>query len=74
MNDDTFPDRDWNLANKQDGKIHWDKVNLALLMDIRRELRKLNGVLHCKNFLAVPHKLDAIRRNTTKRKRKKGAK
>lgn len=46
-------------------------VNAALLMDIRDELKRLNGVLHCPNFLAIPFKLDAIKRNTTKKRTRK---
>jgi len=74
VNEHTFPNQEWDLRDKASGGINWDKVHLALLMDIRRELRKLNNVLHCQNFLTIPYKLDAIRRNTQKPKRKKGTK
>lgn len=30
-------------------------------MDIRVELQRLNSLLHCSNFQAIPHKLDRIR-------------
>jgi hypothetical protein len=48
----------------------WTSIHAALLMDIRDEFKKLNALLHCSNFLRIPQKLDEIRRNTTKKKRK----
>jgi len=50
---------------------NWQGAQVALLMDIRSELRKLNGLLHCKNFIQIPGKLDRIGRNTAKPKRKR---
>jgi hypothetical protein len=46
-------------------------VFVALLMDIRDELQRLNGLLHCHNFLDVPRKLERIARNTVKPKKRK---
>lgn len=48
---------DWNLPES----ITWDHVSIAVLMDIREELRRLNRLLHCSNFLAIPSKLDALK-------------
>jgi hypothetical protein len=47
-------------------------ASLAVLMDIRDELKSLNSILQCPNFQAIPHKLDVILRNTAKPRRKKG--
>ena len=58
---------DWSLP---DICQTWEQVQVAVLMDIRRELVKLNGVLACPRFLGIPDALDAIRRNTVKRKKK----
>jgi hypothetical protein len=72
-----MPDRRHRNVNWQlrkilpDNTVNDDTVTHALLMDIRDELQKLNGLLHCGDFIAIPHKLDAIRRNTTKPKRMK---
>lgn len=47
---------------------------LAILQDIRTELQRLNTLLHCSNFAAIPHKLDRIRIATARipvKKRKK---
>lgn len=57
------PDKEWCPPNT------WAYVNLQVLMDIRDELKRLNGLLHCSNFTAIPHTLAAIKRNTTKKKR-----
>lgn len=41
---------------------------LAVLMDIRDELQKLNRVFNCGNFLSLPHVVQGIEKNTRKRK------
>jgi hypothetical protein len=46
----------------------WSYVHVRVLQDIRDELQKLNSLLHCHRFVAIPHTLNAIRKNTTKRK------
>jgi len=62
-------DKDWNLPeHKLDT---WEQVQCAILMDIRAELKRLNEVLHCPNFLRIPHDLDAIRLNTKRRRKRK---
>jgi len=48
-----------------------DGVTAALLMDIRDELQTLNRLLACPNFTQIPTTLRAIRKNTTKARRKK---
>lgn len=67
----THVDADWDLPEKIDT---WELVKVALLMDIRRELKWLNRLLSCRNFTDIPHTLAAIKRNTTKCKpKRKGA-
>jgi hypothetical protein len=61
-------DLHWNLPSKPET---WEQVTVALLMDIRRELKQLNRVLACPNFTEIPKVLAQIRRNTTKNKRLK---
>lgn len=60
-------DRNWELPTDMD----WARVPVALLMDIRRELKKLNRLLHCSNFMEIPWKLNKIARNTTKPRRRR---
>lgn len=67
----TFPNVDWNLPVDANGRITWEMVHVAVLMDIRRELRQLNGLLSCPNFTSIPSTLRQIQRNTKKRKRQK---
>lgn len=69
-------DTEWSLPegspNANGGTTHtWDTIHSALLMDIRDELKSLNCLLHCMNFIRIPQKLDAIRRNTSKKRRAK---
>jgi hypothetical protein len=59
--------QNWNIGHTLNG-VSWNQVQCAVLMDIRDELQAMNAILHCSNFLAIPHKLDAIKRNTAKRK------
>lgn len=61
-------DLTWNTG---DGGVTWDGAKLAVLMDIRDELKRMNAVLYCPNFTDIPRKLEAIRKNTTKPRAKK---
>lgn len=66
--------QDWSLPegtpNEGGGRTHsYDAIHSALLMDIRDELRTLNRVFACPNFIRIPRVLDAIRRNTAKKKK-----
>ena len=66
-----FENVEWDLPKNADGGIKsWDAVKVAVLMDIRDELKRLNGVLHCDNFMKIPATLRQIKRNTTKPVRK----
>ena len=58
----------WTLP---DETLTWEQASAAILMDVRDELRQLNRLLRCHNFLAIPFKLERIARNTTKRRRAK---
>jgi hypothetical protein len=49
----------------------YDHAILAVLMDVRGELRKLNGLLACPNFAEVPWTLKAIKANTAKPRKAK---
>lgn len=49
----------------------WDGLQLAVLLSIREELRSIRILLNCRNFLAVPAHLAAIRRNTARPKRRR---
>lgn len=64
-------DVNWNLADD----IHADgstvglaRRQVAVLMDIRDELQKLNRIIGCPNFIDIPNRLSRIVTNTTKRK------
>lgn len=66
-------DTDWRIYG--DNKAMWSQewygaTQLAVLMDIRRELKTLNDVFRCPNFLAVPRALNRISRNTAKPRKK----
>lgn len=64
----------WDLPTSSTGSIEtWDAVKVAVLMDLRDELQKLNALLYCGNFIGIPGVLREIQRNTTKRKRVNGS-
>jgi len=68
-------DVDWNLGegekNSHGGTSHsHGQIHCALLMDIRDELKSLNNLLHCANFVNMPRSLKAIERNTEKKTKK----
>jgi hypothetical protein len=71
-----FKDVAWDFATRGDGGIEtWEQVQVAVLMDIRDEIKALNRILGCRNFLDVPTILRGIRTNTAKpNKAKKVAK
>lgn len=66
-------DTEWTLAEEGlTGGLTWEQVGIAVLMDIRDELKRLNAAIYCQNALAIPALLRNIDRNTKpKRKRAK---
>ncbi len=56
-----------NVLSKQ---YSYDQASLAVLMDIRQELRNLNSILNCSNTLAIPRMLRSIELNTRPKKKK----
>lgn len=68
MADTRHKNQEWNIGDTLNG-VSWNQVQCAVLMDIRDELQRMNAILHCSNFLAIPRKLDDIKRNTAKRRK-----
>ena len=65
----------WTVPTDLNGSIAWGGAQLAVLMDLRDELQRLNNLLACQNFLGIPHTLRSINRKLTKpRAKKRGAK
>jgi len=72
---------DWLVYDKNGNcwqTAQYGSIQVALLMDIRDELQKLNRVFECRNFLSIPDTLMSIRanaiviaKNTKKAKRKR---
>lgn len=61
-------DANWNLPDKL---TDWKECELAVLMDIRDEMKKLNRLFECPNFLAIPATLREIKRNTARPRKKR---
>ena len=71
-----FKDTEWDLPMVGGRIASWDAMTIAALMDIRDELKRLNKLLHCDNFVRIPRQLapmaQAARRiNATAAKRRK---
>lgn len=61
----------WRLRPSQpNGVTPGGTVTHALLMDIRDELQRLNGLLFCANFTGIPAILRGISRNTRQPKKR----
>jgi len=69
VNDTRHKNASWDLTD-----ISWQTVPIAVLMDIRDELQRLNNFLDCTQFRAIPRELRKIRTNTTKKQRMIGRK
>jgi hypothetical protein len=63
---------DWHVGDKDGVYPNMrDGVAVAVLMDIRDELRRLNTLLHCSNFIDMPRVLRQVRANTAKPRKKR---
>lgn len=73
MTDTRRANTNWRITNDNVcwGAEQYDYMQLAVLMDIRTELQTLNRVFQCRNFLAIPRKLDRISKNTAKPRKRK---
>lgn len=60
-------DANWTLPETLED---WQQAQLAVLMDIRDELKRMNAVIQCSNFIAVPSILRRISTNTAKPRKK----
>jgi hypothetical protein len=68
MSDTRHHNVSWSLPPS--GSVSFDAAQLAVLMDIREELQRLNRVMQCQNTLDIPNILRTIRKNTAPRRRK----
>jgi hypothetical protein len=64
---------DWQPGNNSAQADSWERVQIAILLDLRDELQKLNTLLHCHNAVDIPNILRRIDTNTHKVKRSKKA-
>lgn len=73
MTDTRRKDVEWSITDAAGMVPTWERVGIAVLMDIRDELKRLNAAIYCQNFLAIPHTLKRISHNTAKPKAKRKA-
>lgn len=62
-------DWEWTVAPNALGNYDYPQAQLSVLMDIRDEMKRMNDILHCSNFIDIPRKLDRIRVNTAKKRK-----
>lgn len=70
MTDTRKKDMNWTVHPMDSGNFSYDAAQLAVLMDLRDEMKKMNSILNCPNFLEIPAVLQRISRNTTKPRKK----
>jgi hypothetical protein len=63
----TFPNVEWNLADDKGRIADWQMVQIAVLMDIRRELRALNRTLGCYRLARMSDDIHRIDKRLQKR-------
>lgn len=62
----------WTIHIGDDNTWTYEQIQVALLNDIRAELREVRNrlaPLQCHNFLAIPQTLKRISRNTAKKRK-----
>ena len=74
-----YYNRDWDHWCGEDAAFTRDRVQCILLQEVRDELKKLNALLHCRNFQNIPKTLTVIaapvrRRETARRAKARAAK
>jgi hypothetical protein len=67
-----FKDVEWNLQTgpNYNSTATWEQAGIAVMMDVRDELKQLNRLLNCRNFLQIPWELYEIRKAVQRKKRK----
>lgn len=63
-------DVSWSVPEQGDYISH-EQATLAVLMDIRDEMKELKQIFRCHNAQDIPNILRGIRRNTHRPKRRK---
>jgi len=61
----------WRIDEDYQGRPPTDHAQLAVLMDLRDELQRLNTLLSCSNCIDIPNILRRIDVNTEKRRHTK---
>lgn len=71
MNDTRRKDVSWTIKRNPDGSVSEMDAHLAVMMDLRdelknihTELRMLNSIIGCSNFIAVPSILRQVAKHT----------
>lgn len=54
----------WTIGNGVSNTVSHSDAALAVMMDIRDEIQKLNRVFECPRFVSIPNVLREIRVNT----------
>ena len=71
MADRRKANQNWQVADKRGNVYSWENASVAVLMDIRDELQRLNNLLNCYNFMQIPAHLKQLVKNTRKRNKKR---
>lgn len=61
-------DTEWNLNDKVNT---WEEIGIAVLLDIRDELKGIRSRLDCYETLTIPRLLSTIAKNTQRKRKRK---
>lgn len=64
-------DLEFAVSNNADGTWSHAAIQCVVLMDIRDELKRLNALLYCHNFVGIPTTLKSIQRAMPARRKAK---
>jgi hypothetical protein len=70
VGDTRHKDAEWTVEVNSDGRTSWEAAQLAVLMDIRDELKRVNFTLRCQETQRIPQTLKDIRRLLAKRRKR----
>jgi hypothetical protein len=71
MADQRMKNRNWTPAEDTGTVPTWERVNTALLMDIRDELQALVRIFQCSTFQGIPWDVKKLVDNTRKPTKRK---
>jgi hypothetical protein len=68
VTDTRHRDVNWTIHRNDNGTVSYEAAQLAVLMDIRDELKRIRQRVDCAETLSIPRLLRSIVRNTARQR------